>query len=127
MPTVLELLDIPPPRQLRGASLVPAMRGEAVRRDLFSETDYRAYTYKRAVTTSDGWKLIYTLESKSRELYDLNADPHETKDLAAIDPKRADALERKLFAHFAAIGHDLSARRWEVGMNPVYASQGKEK
>lgn len=126
MPTILDLLDIPPPGQLRGASLVPALRGAAVHRDLFSETDYRAYTYKRSVVTPDGWKLIYTLESKTRELYDLTADPHETKNLAAAEPRRADDLERRLFAHFAAIGHDLTARRWEVGMNPVYASQGKD-
>ena len=28
-------------------------------------------------------------------------------------------------AHFEAIGHDLTARKWETGLNPVYASQGK--
>ena len=128
MPTVLALLDIRPSeavaKQLRGTSLVPAMQGETAARDSFSETDYREYTFKRSVVTPDGWKLIYTLETKGRELYDLKADPGETKNLAATEPKRADELERKVFAHFKAIGHDLTARRWEPGLNPVYPSQG---
>jgi arylsulfatase A-like enzyme len=131
MPTVLDLLDVRVPervsRQLRGRSLVPAMLGEPVSRDVFSETDYREYTYKRSVITPDGWKLIYTLETKSRELYDLNTDPGETKNLAAADPSRADELQRKVFAHFKSIGHDLTDRRWEPGLNPVYPSQGKKK
>jgi arylsulfatase A-like enzyme len=130
MPTVLDLLDVDVPeavrRQMRGASLGPALRGEPVGRDVFGETDYRAYTFKRSVVTPDGWKLVYTLESQTRELFDLNADPGETTNLAAAEPGRADDLRRRLFAHFAALGHDLTARRWEPGLNPVYPSQGKK-
>ena len=80
------------------------------------------------MTAPDGLKLIYTLESKSRELYDLTRDPGETTDRAAAEPQRADALEQQLFAHFRALGQDLTSRRWETGLNPVYPSQGgKEK
>jgi arylsulfatase A-like enzyme len=129
MPTVLDLLDVQVPekarKQIRGTSLVPALQGEPVRRDCFSETDYREYTFKRSVITPDGKKLIYTLENSTRELYDLTADPGETKNLAAADPKLADELQARLFDHFNAIGHDLRVRRWEVGLNPVYPSQGK--
>ena len=130
MPTVLDLLDVRVPAnakaQLRGTSLVPAMLGEPARRDVFAETDYRQYTYKRAVIAPDGWKLVYTLESKTRELYDLTADPGELRDRAVAEPARADEMERKLFAHFQAIGHDLTARRWQVGLNPVYPSQARD-
>lgn len=129
MPTILDLLDVEVPeparKQLRGTSLVPALRGEPVRRDIFSETDYRAYTFKRSVVTPDGWKFIYTLESKTRELYDLNADPGETTNLAATDPAQADDLQRRVFSHFESIGHDLTRRNWEIGLNPVYQSQGR--
>ena len=130
MPTILDLLDVSVPdsvtNQMRGRSLAPAMRGETFEgRDVFSETDYRAYTYKRSVVTPDGWKLIYTLETKTRELYDLTTDPGETINRAERRPHHADDLERRVFAHFKAIGHDLTAREWKVGLNPVYPSQGK--
>jgi choline-sulfatase len=123
MPTILDLLGIPAPEQVQGESLLPAMTGGHV----FAETDYREYTFKRAIVAPEGWKLIYTLETKTRELYDLTADPGEQRDRAAVEKDRADELERRLFKHFADLGHDLGKRRWEVGLNPVYASQGQER
>lgn len=124
MPTILDLLDVETTTtartQLRGKSLVPALQGSAVGRDVFAETDYRLYTYKRSIITPDGWKLIYTLENKSRELYNLNDDPHEANNLEKTDPQIAADLEQKLFAQFKSIGHDLTAKEWKVGFNPVY-------
>jgi len=129
MPTIMDLLDFTPSprmkRQLRGESLVPALKGKKVAKDVYSETDYRQYTYKRSVTTRDGWKFIYTLEDKSRELYNLKNDPAETKNLIAQESRRAYELEQKLFAHFKSIGHDLTAKQWIPGLNPVYDSQAK--
>ena len=131
MPTILDIVDAKIPdaaqKQLRGISLVSIMKGESPARDVFSETDYRQYTYKRSVIAADGWKLICTLEANTRELFDLTADPGETRNLAAAEPARADALQEQLFDHFAALGHDLRARRWQIGLNPVYPSQGKPK
>lgn len=130
MPTLLELLGVEVPekarKQFRGRSLVPALQGERHQRDLFAETDYRQYTYKRSITAADGWKLIYTLENKGRELYDLDRDPQERVNLAEEEPLRTKQLQDRLFAHFQLIGHDLTARAWEPGMNPVYPSQGKD-
>jgi choline-sulfatase len=129
MPTILDLLDVKMPEnaknQLRGASLVPAFKSKAVAKDVYSETDYRQYTYKRSVITKDGWKFIYTLEDKSRELYNIRKDPKELKNLVELEPKLAYELEQKLFAYFKSIGHDLNARQWIPGLNPVYDSQAK--
>lgn len=129
MPTILDLLDVKMPekagRQLRGSSLVPALKGEAVAKEVFSESDYRQYTYKRSIITKDGWKFIYTLEDKSRELYNLLKDPGETRNLVEQEPRRAYELEQKLFAHFKSIGHDLDSKQWITGLNPVYDSQAK--
>ena len=123
------LLDVEVPavaqKQMRGTSLVAAIQGEAQPQDLISETDYRQYTYKRSLIATDGWKLIYTLESRSRELYDLNSDPGEQDNLATAQPQKADELQARLFAHYRDIGHDLTARPWEPGLNPVYNSQAK--
>lgn len=125
MPTILELVDLDVPadarQQMRGRSLVPALKGETIARDVFSETDYRMFTFKRSIIAPDGWKLIYTAESQKRELYDLANDPGEQYDLAAQASGRADELQRRLFAHFQAIGHDLTKRKWERGFNPVYS------
>lgn len=129
MPTILDMLDIKLSdklrKQLRGASLVPALRGKQLSRDVFFETDYRQFTYKRGIQTTDGWKLIYTLEDKSRELYNLSKDPGETRNLAEQEPRRTYELEQRLFAHFKSIGHDLHAKTWIPGLNPVYDSQAK--
>jgi len=129
MPTILDLLDVSVPdnarKQLRGTSLVPAMRGEAVNRDVFSETDYRLYTFKRSIRTADGWKFVYTMESKTKELYNLKTDPQETKNLIKDESRLAYELEQKLFAHFKSIGHDLTKETWKTGLSPVYPSQAK--
>lgn len=129
MPTILDLLDVKMPEkakdQLRGTSLIPAFKGKTVTKDVYSETDYRQYTYKRSVITRDGWKFIYTLEDKGRELYNLKTDPGEKKNLVEMEPRRAYELEQKLFAYFKSIGHDLNARQWIPGLNPVYDSQAK--
>ncbi len=127
MPTILDLLDIPLSdeirEQLRGESLSAAMRGVATPRDVISETDYRQYTYKRSLISPEGWKLIYTLESRTRELYDLNGDPQELNECALEYSSRADELEARLFEHYRNIGHDLKAQTWQPGMNPVYDLQ----
>jgi len=129
MPTVLDLLDVKMPEkaksQMRGVSLVAGLQGRPVAKDVFFETDYRQYTYKRGIQTKDGWKLIYTLENKKRELYNLKQDPGETRNLVEQEPRRAYELEQRIFAHFKSIGHDLDAKRWIPGLNPVYDSQAK--
>ena len=129
MPTILDLLDIKlsdkTEKQLRGESLVPIMKGKKASRDVIAETNYREYTYKRSITTPDGWKLIYTLELRARELYNLNDDPGELNNLVEKNPEKARELEIRLFEHFVAIGHDLKARQWPIGLNPVYPSQAK--
>ena len=129
MPTILDLLGVRIPtgaeKQFRGTSLAPVMKGESANRKVFSETDYRDYTFKRSIITPAGWKLIYTLEADARELYNLEDDPGETKNLAEEQSTIANDLQRKLFAHFKSIGHDLHNKEWKTGLNPVYRSQAK--
>jgi arylsulfatase A-like enzyme len=127
LPTLLDLLSVPAgpaQKQLRGTSLVPSLEGQRVTRTCFAETDYREYTYKRAILRPDGHKLILTLESGERELYDLASDPGERVNLAEAQPALADELEAELRAHFRALGHPLEERSWKPGLNPVYPSQG---
>lgn len=128
MPTILDLADVPSSpqlaAQLRGRSLVPTLRGLHVPGDIFSETDYREYTFQRSIISPDNWKLILTLESDTRELFNLTADPTEQHNLAHAHAAKAEELQERLLAHFRVIGHDLTKRDWKTGLNPVYPSQG---
>ncbi len=127
MPTILDLLGVRMPEraagQLRGLSLAAAMAGQPVARDVYSETDYRLYTFKRSIRTKDGWKFIATMENGQRELYNLNSDPGELQNVAEAEPRIAYELEQKLYGKFKSIGHDLNGRSWVTGLSPVYDSQ----
>jgi arylsulfatase A-like enzyme/predicted Zn-dependent protease len=96
MPTILELAGVEAPAAVQGVSLMPLGHGQ--RQDLlgFSETWYPRYHYGWSELTAvrDGrYKFI---AAPRRELYDTQADPGELHDLAASNPRVADALERAL-------------------------------
>jgi len=106
LPTVLDLLDLPIPGHLHGRSLVPRIAGEATRPDTaFVETTPGGYqatqemlkTRLRAVRTQR-WKLIHTSGPGDEvfELYDLEADPEERRDVWEEYPDVAASLKRAL-------------------------------
>jgi arylsulfatase A-like enzyme/Tfp pilus assembly protein PilF len=107
MPTILDLAGVEVPKAVQGRSLVRDVRGTRVDVAALSETWYprHHFGWSELVAIRDGrYKLI---AAPRRELYDLEADPGETHDLAAINPARADALERALREKLSA----LSARK----------------
>jgi tetratricopeptide (TPR) repeat protein len=104
MPTVLELLGVPVPAAVQGASLLPAARGQRLSLLALSESWYPRFHYgwSELVAVQDGrFKLI---RAPRRELYDLQRDPGEQADLAASDPARAEALARALDEMVARLG-----------------------
>lgn len=99
LPTMLDLLRLPHPKQISGKSLAGAWRGEPVTaRDCFSMTDEpyldNGWSPLRSLTTSD-WKYIRTPRT---ELYDLNADPGELTNLAKLQPDIVNDLEQRMMA-----------------------------
>lgn len=101
MPTVLDLLDLPPEPglavQMQGVSLVPVILGENLNLDGVSETDYLLHSFKRSIKTSAGWKLIVSLDTEKRELYFLKDDPAEQHNVVQENGRLGYELEQQLF------------------------------
>jgi arylsulfatase A-like enzyme len=112
VPTLAELLDVEGLEGLQGASLRGLLL-EGV--DLAPERVQYAVGSgtSRGVGTGalvDGrYKLV--LRAGGSELYDLEADPGERRDLAALEPERLRALERRA----AALHAENEARRLALG------------
>lgn len=123
MPTLLDLLGAGPDpglaAQMEGASLLPALRGESMELDAFSQTDYLLHAFLRSLRTSDGWKAIHDRASLTTRLYRVSSDPAERRDLAAAEPARLRALEDRLLAADDAEPLEAGARgavegRWKT-------------
>ncbi len=95
-PTVMELAGLAVPPGVQGQSLVPLLSGRTrAERPAYSETFYPFFHFgwSPLAAIQDGrWKLI---ESPEPELYDLEADPGETKNLAVSNREQYLALRRR--------------------------------
>lgn len=101
-PTFLELAGsvAPPGHEVDGVSLIPLLTGTGgvVREAIFWHYPHygnQGGTPGSSVRTGE-YKLIEFFEDGRLELYDLNADPGETRNLAADQPRRAEELHRRL-------------------------------
>ncbi len=97
-PTILDLFGAPTPATFNGQSLVPLLAGgeRSFDRPLLAEGRLR-----RALIQPDGLKVIDDPLRKVVEVYDLIADPGETRNLFDVDPARADPALASLRAFFA--------------------------
>jgi arylsulfatase A-like enzyme/Tfp pilus assembly protein PilF len=100
LPTLLDLLGLarPPGLRLSGRSLAPALRGgaEPPEEPAYAESllPLLHYGWSDLRALRDGrWKYI---QAPRPELYDLEADPGETRDLARQMPARAETLRNRL-------------------------------
>lgn len=126
-PTLFDILGIKPSKnyesQIRGISLLPLMQGKSEQaQDVFTETDYREFTHKRAIRTANDWKYILTMESGKAELYNLKTDSGEKNNVIEIYPQIAINLDKKLKDHIKNMG-DNPNKEWTVGCLPVYVGE----
>jgi choline-sulfatase len=95
-PTLLDALDLSIPDDLPGISLWPLMtQGDAIpTRGILAEGTL--YGPPREVLIRWPWKLIQTGKARRMELFELDRDPEERRDLAQELPDRAEELRREL-------------------------------
>ncbi len=110
MPTVFDLLGMPPRSDFQGESLMPLIQRpdephpERVR---FAASSFSGYqeedpekveNLQRAARMKD-WKLIYqTVEGREEyELYHLATDPGEQKDVKALHPATFRRMKKRMF------------------------------
>jgi arylsulfatase A-like enzyme len=84
-PTVCDYAGIPTPSRVEGKSLRPVMHGDAPR---VREYAFTAYKNLQRAIRDEHWKLIRYPQIDKTQLFDLQNDPHEMRDLAA-DPASA--------------------------------------
>jgi arylsulfatase A-like enzyme/tetratricopeptide (TPR) repeat protein len=119
-PTILDLAGVPPLPGATGRSLAAAARGRAL--------EPRAAHVETLATQLDwGWSPLLGLRTEGfkyvraprPELYDVAADPGETRNLLADQPERAAALDAELERRLA------SAR--PVAPNVELPDEGRER
>jgi len=101
-PTIVDCLGINKPKKWVGSSLFPLLEGRkgSKREGVISEAKIKqghniiSYRTKR-------WKYILNEEKGEQELYDLQEDPKETKNLFKIMPKRVKKFEAKISKHLS--------------------------
>lgn len=104
VPTIMEALEHPVAPALKGASLMPLIRGEEVAERAIVSQGVVAGTKLQSVV-SGSFKLIRSdhLEGQPFELYDLDRDPHELEDLSERLPDVAVRLSAMLDRVLAAV------------------------
>ena len=103
-PTFLELAGVERRADLDAVSLVPALRGQPMppSRELYfvrreGGPAYGGKSYEAIIR--DGWKLMQNDPYSALELYNLNDDPYEQRDLAATHGEQVKELAAALRRH----------------------------
>lgn len=94
LPTILAKLDLDAPPYVQGENLLPAIEsGRTTRTRSVSQHKH----LKRRFSITDGrYKLIHDRRTKASELYDLELDPAEKKNIASANPGRVKAMTAEL-------------------------------
>ncbi len=110
-PTLVELTGGRVPSVLQGASLVPLLRGtrQAVHDDLILGVGWRR---EPVAVRSLRWKFINDTNQPPDELYDVEHDPGETRNLLTEDPTLAEPFAERL-------------RQWRA-QTPEYRAAGSQ-
>ena len=114
--TVLDITGIPLPtdRTIDGVSMVPAFAGKPVERKvpLFWRTHVSPPGDRVALRIGD-WKLVGNETLTQFQLYEIQKDWKEERDLAAAMPERTEAMKKTLFEVWKGIESEGPAEWWK--------------
>lgn len=98
--TILDLMGQPTPGHFMGQSLVPFLRGQeaSLSRPIAADSGRRM----QSVIFDDGIKVIVDLRRGTQEVYDLHADPAETRNLVDESGPRSEERLDGLWLFFDA-------------------------
>jgi arylsulfatase A-like enzyme len=101
LPTVAELIGISPPPTIDGLSFAPVLFGkEPLRQHEFLYWEFHERGYQRAARMGP-WKCVQLGLQKPMELYHLESDPGESRNVAADHPE----IVEKFTTYFRTAAH----------------------
>lgn len=103
-PTILELAGLPASPAFEGRSLVPLMNGGRRAGVVFGDAGLVSNDANiRRFVRDERWKLTVDDPAAATALYDLRADPGETKDVSARHPDVVGRLSGELARHLQRV------------------------
>lgn len=145
-PTILSYVKAPlkPREHLDGVDIMPLLRGAPAaaseipvaikERRLYWHYPHYDETTPYSSAIVDGWKIVRYADDGKVELYDLNKDEMETKDLAQVYPEKAAAMAKRLDEYLSDVGaqpaapnldHDPSEDVFSGGIRDLKAWEAK--
>jgi arylsulfatase A-like enzyme len=121
MPTLLDQLTLPVPAGIQGVSLTSVIEGKPLDEPLPALAEGVKVGPKQRAVYVDTWKLMVTLETGRKQLFDLYNDYHEYVDLSLSERDRVDSLVAVLEEQ--AELNDRLAIEYATGQTTVPAEQ----